>query len=451
MNLIALLAGLIPWAATPVSAFTRIYLACSVLSLEAQAVTWMGHGTLDSLVPLNVTLAAISVAWHVRTGQRTWAWARETVRRLPLSPVMVLLAVVFALNVWRPVEAADPYELDRLRQIEAVGTLSYAPAIDPKANIVGGFYELMLGDLHGVPRAGETLLRFHGIMGLALLCVSFAAVQTWLPVGDSLWAKSLVFAVPVVFQQFVLIKSDLFVAAPAFVALAWVVGTTGRARLSEMWWAGWLAGLVLAAKLTNSAVALAVGVSIVARERTWRSLFVTGAGVIAGAIAAGLALTFWQNSLYYGDPLALEQVEAMGNLNRTVGGALVALLRFVISFFDWTLITRRVWPGRGGWGGTFGLPFVWALVVLVASCRTLPVARKALLAGAFCLLAFGLTFPDADVAHRLAIGPALMMIVAAASAAHSLERPWVTRSMSLVLALSAVQIFRTTLLYLARA
>ena len=49
MNLIPLLAALVPWAATPLAAFTRIYVACSILSLEMQLVTWLDVGSLRSL------------------------------------------------------------------------------------------------------------------------------------------------------------------------------------------------------------------------------------------------------------------------------------------------------------------------------------------------------------------------------------------------------------------
>jgi hypothetical protein len=268
MNLLALLAGLIPWAATPVSAFTRIYLACSVLSLEAQIITWLGRGTLDSLVSVNLVLAGAFAAWHVRAKRPLWGWVSTTRQRLPIFTVLVLLAAVATLNLWRPVEAADAYQLDRVLQIERVGSLAYSADIDPKANIVGAFYELVLADLQGVPVAGSWLVRLHGVWGLLVFSLAFAAAQSWLPLGRSAWAPALLFTVPVVFNQFVLIKNDLFIGAPAFVALAWAVGSVGRISLRDAWWAGWLVGLVVAAKLTNGAVALIIGVSVLVRDRT---------------------------------------------------------------------------------------------------------------------------------------------------------------------------------------
>lgn len=451
MNLLALLAGLIPWAATPVSAFTRIYLACSVLSLEAQIITWLGRGTLDSLVSVNLVLAGVFAAWQIRVNRPMWGWVAATRQRLPIFAVLVLLAAVATLNLWRPVEAADAYQLDRVLQIERVGSLAYSADIDPKANIVGAFYELVLADLQGVPVAGTWLVRLHGVWGLLVFSLAFAAAQSWLPLGQSAWAPTLLFTVPVVFNQFVLIKNDLFIGAPAFVALAWAVGSVGRTSLRDAWWAGWLVGLVVAAKLTNGAVALVIGVSVLVRDRAWRPLLTTGAGILAGIIAGGLALTFWQNAHFYGDPLAARQVEAIGSLNRSLGAAVVGLTRFCISLFDLGLITRAAWPGRGGWGGTFGLPFIWALAVLIASWRSLPEARRALLAGGLCLLALGVTFPDADLAHRLALGPGLMVIAAGASASRTFERPWVSQTLALTVVLSALQLLRSALLYVTGA
>jgi hypothetical protein len=125
----------------------------------------------------------------------------------------------------------------------------------------------------------------------------------------------------------------------------------------------------------------------------------------------------------------------------------VGLTRFVVSWFDLGLVTRSLWPGRGGWGGTLGLPFIWSLAVLLACCRSRPEARRALLAGAACLFALGVTFPDADLSHRLVLGPGLMMIVAGASVSRGLEARWVSQSLIAAVMLSTVQLLRSALLY----
>ena len=253
MNLMVLLAALLPWAATPVSAFTRFYIACSVLSLEAQAITVLGRGSLDSLVPFNAILAALAIAWHVRAKRPAWPWVATTRQRLSVPAFLSALVVVAALNVLRPAEAADAYLLERVLQIERTGNLSYSPDITPKANIDGGFYELVLADVQGVPAVGGWLVQLHGVWGLLLFTLAVAAAQTWLPVGSAPWAQALLFTVPVVFHQLVMIKNDLFIGAPALVALSWAVGSRERTTVQEILWAGWLVGLVVAAKLTNAA------------------------------------------------------------------------------------------------------------------------------------------------------------------------------------------------------
>jgi hypothetical protein len=449
MNLLALLAGLLPWAATPVSAFTRVYAACSLLCIEVQVVTWLGRGTLGSLLPLNVLIAAVLIGWHVRSRRRAWQWVQRTRERLPVPVVIGLLIVVAATDLWRTVEAADPYQMERVMEIERTGTLAYSSALDPKANIIGGFYELILADVKSVPGLGPWLMQLHGVGGLLVFALAVAAVQTWLPL-ESAWTRTLLFVVPVVFNQLVLVKNDLFIGAPALVALAWAIGATGRDP-RDVWWAGWLTGLVVAGKLTNAAVALVVGVSVLFRYRHWRPVLTLGAGILTGIIAAGFLLTLWQNARWYGDPLATAQVEALGGFNQGIDGVAVGAGRFLISLVDLGVVTRALWPGRGGWGGTFGLPFIWAVVILLACARSQPVARRALLAGLLSLFALGVTFPDADLSHRLVIGPGLLIIVAAASVARALDRRLVTQTLAVVVVLSALQILRSAVLYATTA
>ncbi len=454
MNLLVLLAGLLPWPATSVSAFTRVYLACSVLSLEVQAVTWLGRGTLTELVPLNVALALGVSAWHLWRKHRPWEWVEATRRRLPLVALAVLLLLVAGLNLWRPLEAADPYMLDRVHHIERTGGLTYAASLEPKANIVGGVYELLLADLGTVPTIGPWLVRLHGVAGLALLALAVAAAQEWLPIGQVHLARALPFVVPVVFNELVVLKNDLFVGASALVALAWTVSLAGSGtatRVRDVAWAGWLAGLVGATKLTNLAVALIVTLTVALRTRRWPLMATSAVAAGIGAVAGGLALVLWQNTVTYGDPLAAAQVEAMGNVNRSLGAVVMGASRFLVSLFDLGLVTRQVWPGRGGWGGTFGLPLVWALIVLCGSWRANGVARHTLLAGVAGLVALGVTFPDADLAHRLALGPGLLLIVSAASVSRDWSTPWVGRSLRVVLGLTAFQIARSAWLYVLRA
>lgn len=449
MNLMALVAGLLPWAATPASAFTRLYLACGLFSIEAQLVTWSGRGTIDALVPFNVSFAVTWAVWHLVRRQPAWRWVAPVRAGLPAGVLPALLVLVAALNLWRPVVAADPYELDRILQIERTGTLAYTAGIDPKANFVAAFYELMMADMAGIPLVGDWLLRLHGVLGILLLALGLAAARTWLPFGTSWWQRTLAFVMPVVFHQFVLIKSDLFIGTAALVVLAWAVGGAAASSTFDVLRAGWLAGIVVAAKLTNSAVAVALALALWLRHRTPRGLATAAAGLVLGIACGGLLLTFWQNAQVYGDPFATAEVERMGNLNRSVGSAAIGLARFLISFVDQAVLTRQLWPGRGGWGGSFGLPLLWALAVLV-SRRTTTEARAALAAGGFCLLAFGVAFSDADLAHRLALGPALLLVCAAVSVVRMQPSAWMSSTVVPVVIVSAAQILRSAVLYMIR-
>ena len=164
-------------------------------------------------------------------------------------------------------------------------------------------------------------------------------------------------------------------AAP--VALAWAAGITSAPSGRDAFWAAWLAGLVVAAKLTNGAVALVVGAGVFLRDRHWRPVFTAALGLGVGIITGGLLLTLWQNAAWYGDPFARAQVEAIGSLNRSLSAVGTGFIRFLVSWFDLGVFTRTYWPNRGGWGGTYGLPFIWALVAIAVTFRSQPTTRRA--------------------------------------------------------------------------
>ena len=93
--------------------------------------------------------------------------------------------------------------------------------------------------------------------------------------------------------------------------------------------------------------------------------------------------------------------------------AVTSVVRYLVSLFDLGTLTRRWWPGRGGWGATYGLPFVWAMGVLFYARRQPDVRRTLWLAAAYGI-AFAAVYPDADVAHRLVLAPGLLVIAVAA-------------------------------------
>lgn len=455
MNLVILLAALLPWAGSPVAALTRVFAAVSLLSVEMQLVTWTGVGSLSTLVMLNVILAGALVAWQVARKKPLFpAWQAWTRPPVPLITFAVLAGIVVILNASLPLRAADSYHLERVAQIERLGTLEFDPAADPKINIVGWLYELLLADARQIPVIGPGLVHMHGLFGLLLYGLTLAAVFTLLPPPRARWPMIALLVVPPVFHQLVLIKNDLFIAAPALVALVWLVASGARGTWRDTAWAGWLVGLVVGYKLTNLPLALLFGGALIlaTRGRDVRLLTGLAAGLLTGIVASGLLLTLWQNATWYGGPFAAEPVAEMGNRTSGPAEAAESVARFGISLFDLGLVTPRWWPGRGGWGGTFGLPFIWALAVLLLFVRQAREARWALALAALHFVAFAAVFPDADLTQRLALAPALLVIVVAL---HLVDRPQKFAAAARialvpVLILSGAQIVRSAALYIAR-
>ena len=306
------------------------------------------------------------------------------------------------------------------------------------------------------PLVGQGLVRMHGLLGLLLFGVTVAAVQTWLRPGPSRWPVAALLVVPPVFHQFVLIKNDLLLALPAFVALAWLLIRVHGASWQETAWAGWLAGLAAAGKLTNFPVALVmmVGVGCVAwRTRNWRPAGGLAIGGLTGGIMAGQLFTLTENVRWYGDVLARGPVAEMGNMTSGPAEALESIGRFALSLVDLGLLTGQLWPGRGGWAGTLGLPFIWAAVVLVLHYARAPEARWTIWIAAFHFAAFAAIFPDADLHHRLALAPGLLVVSVALSLLHRGEKYSDAARLALVpvVVLSSAQLLRSSVLYFLRA
>ena len=452
MNLIPLLAALVPWAATPLAAFTRIYVACSILSLEMQLVTWLDVGSLRSLAPINILIAAASIAWHLKRRAPAWAWVKPVTRVAPWPAVAALAALVAALNLWLPVEAADPYQLDRVAQIERLGTLGYDMAANPKVNVAGAFYELMVADLRQLPMVGPGMIRLHGLIGLSLYLLTLAAIAPWLPPPASVWGRCLLLVVPVVFHQLILLKNDLFLGAPALVALAWLISSADDAPWADVLWAAWLVGMAVGSKQVHAPLALVMvgGLWTFRRRGGLRATAGLALGGLIGGACAGLPLTLLQNAAFYGDILATGPVSDMRNLHSTLADALGGAGTFAMSLVDLGLGTPRLWPGRGGWGGTFGLPFVWAVAVLVPHVGRDASARRALACAGLHMAAFALVFPDADVAQRLVLAPGLLVIVAATAAGTRGTARWTHATLVVVVLASAAQLLRSAVLYTLR-
>lgn len=433
-----------------VGALTRLVAAISVFAVEMQVATWTGLATIRTIFLVNA--AALAVAFAIaRRGPppATRSFAAGFILYLAAAGAMALLVLV--VNLAHPLQAADPYHLERVAQIQRLGTLAYDLSnADQKVNVLGWTYELVLADVDQIPLAGHALLRVHGLFGIALYLLAIAAARTWFGTGR-VWCRAAVFAVPVVFHQFVLVKNDLFGAVPAIVVLAWLVARTDEATAHEIGWAAWLTGFAVAIKLTSAPLALVfVGALLLVRQDRLRVLTAAATGGLLGAVCGGMAFTMVENMRWYGSPMAIHEAGGSYNRNATVGEMGVSVFRFVISLFDLGLISRTVWAGRGGWGGTFGLPLIWAMAMLVLRYRSSAFARRALwVAGAYFLI-FAAIYTDADIAHRLALAPGLLLIVVAISLSDGEDS--ISRRMRLALAavmvLSAAQILRSAALYL---
>lgn len=453
MNLVPLVAALLPWARSPFDALLRIVAAVSVLSVEMQVAALSGFGSLRTLAPINLALAVGAAGWQLSRCRPDAAWLRAVWEAAPWPMMALIGTVVLGLNLSLPFEGADPYNLLRIDAIQRTGTLAYDPAADPKVNIVSSVYELVLADAGLVPVAGPTLMRLHGVAGLLFYLLGVAVVRGWLPAAGPRWMWAALLAIPVVFHQFVLVKNDLFLAVPAFAGLAWLIARGPTAGPRDIVGMSWLIGFASAAKPTNLPLAVALAAVLLASRR--RTMLQTAGAIALGGLAAAMAggtfFTLIENARHYGDPFARGPVAEMGNVTATAGEALVSLGRFGISLVDLGQVTRRLWPGRGGWGGTFGLPFIWALCVLAVCAPRSREARWTLAVMAAHFVAFAGTFPDADVAHRLALAPGLLAVAVGVWLASTDEGAARARlALVPVIGLSSVQILRSAVLYLHR-
>ena len=449
-----------------VGALTRLVAAISVFAVEMQVATWTGLATIRTLFLVNAAVLVVAFALSRRsaTPHATRSFAvfpgprspvlgphRQAAFVLYLAAAGAMALLVLVVNLGHPLQAADPYHLDRVAQIQRLGTLAYDPSnLDQKVNVLGWTYELVLADIDQTPLIGRAVLRVHGLFGIALYLLAIAVGRTWFTTGRA-WCRAAVLVVPVVFHQFVLVKNDLFGAVPAIVVLAWLVARGPQAAPREIVWAAWLTGFAVAIKLTSAPLALVVaGALLIDRHDRLQVLWRMAAGGIAGAVCGGMAFTLIENMRWYGSPLAIHEAGGPYNWNATIGDMAVGVIRFVISLFDLGLITRGVWPGRGGWGGTFGLPIVWAIAVLLLRYRADVTARRALwIAGTYFLL-FAAIYTDADIAHRLALAPGLLLIVAAVALSDGEDRTsrGIRVALVAVMVLSTAQILRSAALYL---
>ncbi len=319
-----------------------------------------------------------------------------------------------------------------------------------KVNVLATVYELALADLHQVPWLGPMLLRLHGVLGLLLYALCVAAIRQWLRGGPP-WGWAALFALPVLFHQLVLVKNDLFGAIPGILVIGWLVVRAADAPRPEVVWASSLAGFATAIKMASFPLAIVtMGVVLIRRDR-WAIAPWMIAGGLAGGVAGALPFNLVETAQTYGHPWA--PLADLGNRNETVTAAATSVARFGISLFDMGVLTRRWWPNRGGWGSTFGAPLVWALVVLCVRAKDEAAARRGLVIGAAYFALFAAVYPDADLAHRMALAPAVVLLAMAVHLAggDDAQSVWLRRGLAIVLAISLAQITRSFAIYLMQS
>ena len=463
LTLVCLAIGPAAWPA-----WAAIVAALCILSVETQIATWLNAPI--ELGHLAIAHAAVLALALVRADARARLAARligglkasgylplRELRSIPpatLAALGLVLAILIARAVLFVPQSADPYHLVKTSLLADTLSLRHLPVLDSKINVLGYLYELGIADL---AMGTDALQLWAGLQGPLLVGLYFAAVlliRRRSGIAVPWYALLLPCLIPAVFHQGILVKNDLFAALLALPALLILYDDSATSRLGRCAAAGLLAGLAASVKATMLPIGLALAVCLprtpYAHARHTR--VAASAGFLAGIVIGGLAYVSLANVATYG---TVTGPIASGNVVTSVTDAVVSLGRFVMSWFDASLFTRRLWPDRGGWGGAYGPAFTWALVVLALHGVRDQRARRAMAITLVCLVPFGLLYPDADLAHRLALAPAVFAIIAAVDieAARGAFRRWSASAVAAVLciAVSGAMITRSSAAYLRQA
>jgi hypothetical protein len=258
----------------------------------------------------------------------------------------------------------------------------------------------------------------------------------------------MLFAVPLVFHQLVLVKNDLFGAVPGALVLGWIVGRLPAAAAPEFFWAGAFAGMAVSIKVISHPIVISVVLAALVWRREPRPIVMLALGGLAGALAGGTFFTLIENARHYAGPLA----PWLALTGRPVDAAdsVTSVARMALSLFDMGVLTHRIWPRAGGWGGTYGLPALWAFAVLLVAIRRAPEARRVLVIAAGIWLISSATNIDIGTNQRYVLAPGLAVVATAVALA---ARPgliprWLRLAGAAVIVLSAAQMLRSAALYL---
>ena len=118
-----------------------------------QLATWTSAVTIRSLFLINAAVVVLAFGLTKRGAN-----VDLPLRPFPLAVAIMMALLVLVVNVVHPLQAADPYHLQRMTLIERLGTLAYDPfSTDPKVNVLGWTYELVLADVDQIPVIGHAL------------------------------------------------------------------------------------------------------------------------------------------------------------------------------------------------------------------------------------------------------------------------------------------------------
>jgi hypothetical protein len=382
------------------------------------SVAWLGlfHGAILGTLLFRARNREVLVArlrsaasWVAEAPRIVEPGSSRAVVAACLGGVMCVLAARAALFL---PESADPYHLVKVWTLHSTGSLRAVPSADWKINAMGYLYELMLLDV----TLGNTVLQLWSSVQGPMLFLGYVLAIVWAMkrVTRSVPAYALLLPclAPVIFHQGILIKNDLFAALLLIPALVLLYEFRPGAGSGGAMAIGFLTGLAASVKTSSAPAVVAVALFLPWRPiaDAARTRALAAVGFVLGILGGGLVFVAVQNVSVYGSPTGL--LSGTGNATESIPAAALSLGRFVMSWFDFSLVTRQLWPGRGGWGGAFGPAFPWAIAVLVLRARHRE-PQRALGIALSCLVPFGLIYPDADVAHRLAIAPAVFAILAA--------------------------------------
>ncbi len=413
--------------------------AIAIFSLEMQLVTVLRLRGLPVVTIVNGTGLVCCLLFQ-ENRKRGGAFCRSLSRKIASDwgawgglsgcsniVVAALIAVAFTIICVRSFffqpDSVDPYHLMKVYHIERNGNIAYIPALDYKVNALGYLYELLLVDLRQIPVVGKAVFRSaNPILFLSFLLILLRAFREGAGRRQDLFLWTAPLFVSPFLTQFIVYKNDYFVFLLTLVALQVVHPTREDRQPEPFFFSGLAGGLALSTKFVSFPL---VAVTLIflpksPRKFLWTSRGFWVLGFFLGALTGGFFFNISQNLAHYGSVMG--PLENTGNMPVSLGQIGIDCFRFLLSLVDLGLVTPFRWPGRMQMGGNLGLVFA----VLAGTYVALLAYRKApLRPGLITLLFFVLfsaAYPDSDVAHRMILAPAFLLMTETVKAFVSLNQ-----------------------------